>query len=772
MSHFHDEQWMYPIDNKKVKTEFELIEWANEERLEKLINHPRVDSQVKKQLRAYKQLRCAPNQFKVEYTYSKNSYNESGRLFARGLVSLQGFPRDVRAYLADEYYFEVDIRRCLPTIVKYFVNKFDIQCDEIEAYVSDPKAVHEDLDLDKHTFLIKLLNTTETPNTPFMKRLHTIVYNELIPALKESGYWKSLWEHHNALAIKSIKVNKLGSYLAKVCQTMENTIVKHMRQFFETKGLYIDVLVFDSIFVRKSPINVDAELLRECEAYVLEKTKVRMSLAVKHMKLSDKFKDLFLKDDDESESDDEEEDEEDDTLKIMELEPSEKISRKAAQKIYNQQGHKGLVAYCNNFFAKVTHELTSWYCYRDSPGDAWLIRCRSVTRESFDHLKIKRGKDLSPKCVFDMWLSEPDMLTYKHIVMNPRQIGDTPFGDLNLFHGFKAKRLASYDPEKIACVRSHIRDVLSAGNEEHAMYAERWMASIVQKPWEKNRTALVYYGSQGTGKSILWGFFGEKIIGREHYLYINSLDELTGQFTSLASGKIFVLGDEVSWAAGYKTNNKIKSLVTQNWQRMEKKGHDAIMLDDYMNLCFLSNHDDCMKIEDTDRRYYVKKTSNIHRRDEVYFDDLTKRLDDETGDHFYTYLMGLDLTDVRISEIPQTEEKEDMKVWAMKPIDLFVEELVTGKIVESPASTKFEEDEVVTHPAKHFKVGELYETTIDVLFQRFQQFIESGEAGDRRATLCKMGFSKLIRKRVKIENLTQDTHGGVKVSMKVEKRDD
>lgn len=105
---------------------------------------------------------------------------------------------------------------------------------------------------------------------------------------------------------------------------------------------------------------------------------------------------------------------------------------------------------------------------------------------------------------------------------------------------------------------------------------------------------------------------------------------------------------------------KVKSLVTQEWQKFEKKSVNAVMMDDYTNYVFLSNIDWVMQIEKSDRRYYVQNVSHIP--DKEYFKKLVALVKDpETVDHFYSYLMGLDLTDFDPREIPKTAEKRAMR---------------------------------------------------------------------------------------------------------------
>lgn len=104
------------------------------------------------------------------------------------------------------------------------------------------------------------------------------------------------------------------------------------------------------------------------------------------------------------------------------------------------------------------------------------------------------------------------------------------------------------------------------------------------------------------------------------------------------------------------------------------------MVDNYLNLVFLSNSESPVRIEKTDRRYFVKRVSDIHRGDHSYFSRLSSYLNQETANHFYSYLMQMDISAFNPREVPVTE-KNVMKAFAMSPIDLFADEILSGETI-------------------------------------------------------------------------------------------
>ena len=358
------------------------------------------------------------------------------------------------------------------------------------------------------------------------------------------------------------------------------------------------------------------------------------------------------------------------------------------------------------------------------------------------------------------------MKTYKNIVFDPSYVG-SPGDDLNMFQGFKAQLLSTYDLEKIKPILYHLKEVLNNGDEDNYNWMIKHLAHIVQKPYIKTGNAIVNWGEKGAGKNALWEWFGTSIIGEKHYVYLNNINDLTGQFTSLFAFGIFVILDEAVFSGGHLVHNMLKSLITQMTQKLEKKGVDPILIKNYMNLFFLSNNPDPVKIEGSNcRRYDVKEVSDKHVKDHVYFDALNQ----DTANHFYTFLMEQDISKYRTGCAPMTTDKMDMAVYSMKPIEVFVEELLEGEIIYKKTSWNI--NEKIKIPDQYFEAGERYEITMKELWDFYNTFLDSKSAGDRIERKTKLSFSKEIRRLLKIENVSKDRHNGCPIFLTIEKKID
>ncbi|KAI9099360.1 hypothetical protein DFS34DRAFT_649083 [Phlyctochytrium arcticum] len=419
---------------------------------------------------------------------------------------------------------------------------------------------------------------------------------------------------------------------------------------------------------------------------------------------------------------------------------------------------KSQLIHClNKYFSKVTHQKSAFYCFRSNPAEKWIVRNYINTVSATSHLTmtIKSKGEKKVVSLFSMWARSRELLTFKHIVMDPRYIGDKPGLELNMFRGFKAKLLDSYDPEIIKPVQNHMFEVFYDCKNEQMEYGERWFASFLQKPYRKTEVSPAIHGDQGTGKSLLFEWFGKEIIRMDHYLYVNTIDDLCGQFTGLCTGKIFTIGDEVLWSNGHKNNSIMKSKISQEMQKLELKGVDPVMIGDFNNYLFLSNDDDCVKVEKSDRRYWVLHTSSKYIGNREYFRKLRGTLTEETANHYYTYLMSLDLSEFEVGDIPFTQAKEDMKVYAMSPLEMFVEDVKDGNM----------RSDVVY--GEYYEKGATHETTMDHIFDQYIKFIEDKKAGSVRTIMAKIGFSMKIRKILIIKDRSKSRHKGTPVYLKL-----
>ena len=170
----------------------------------------------------------------------------------------------------------------------------------------------------------------------------------------------------------------------------------------------------------------------------------------------------------------------------------------------------------------------------------------------------------------------------------------------------------------------------------------KWLALPIQQPGTKMRTALVFHGKPGSGKSVFFEKYG-KIFG-DYYQIIDQA-ALEDKFNAdWAARKLYVVADEVvSRKEMYQLKNQLKALVTGEWVRVNPKNLIAYKERNHMNLVFLSNERQALDIEPDDRRYVVINTPD--KKEKSYYDDLAHWFDTGGVEALHHYLKNLPLGD-------------------------------------------------------------------------------------------------------------------------------
>jgi phage/plasmid-associated DNA primase len=241
---------------------------------------------------------------------------------------------------------------------------------------------------------------------------------------------------------------------------------------------------------------------------------------------------------------------------------------------------------------------------------------------------------------------------------------------VNMFAGFKAKLVEQVNEELIQSHLYHIKNLYCSGIEEQYKYLIHWLAHIVQFPEIKAGTSVVLQSEQGAGKNIFFNWFCRFILGHSVSLENCQFEKLIQQFNSTLEGKIFFVVNEIcSKDRRIDHFEKMKSLITDPTQQIERKGFEPITFDNYSRFIFCSNSEKPIHIDQDDRRYFILK---FGKKEPQYYTDYSKTLTEESANHFFTYLMNLDLSDFDIRRIPESQGREDIKELSLCKEEMFI----------------------------------------------------------------------------------------------------
>jgi len=185
----------------------------------------------------------------------------------------------------------------------------------------------------------------------------------------------------------------------------------------------------------------------------------------------------------------------------------------------------------------------------------------------------------------------------------------------------------------------------------------KWVAYPIQHPGAKLKSTIVVHGPQGTGKNL---FFETVMAIYGKYGRILDQDALTDKHNDWASRKLFLIADEVvAQAHRFEVKNKLKTLITGTWIRINPKHIAAYDEANHVNLVFLSNESMPVVLEEDDRRHCIIWTPP--KKPKEFYAELLREIESGGVEALHDYLLHLDLGDFNPGTLPpDTEAKREL----------------------------------------------------------------------------------------------------------------
>lgn len=216
---------------------------------------------------------------------------------------------------------------------------------------------------------------------------------------------------------------------------------------------------------------------------------------------------------------------------------------------------------------------------------------------------------VSHRSFVDLWLDDQDKRVYEGFVFDPTEKENTKY--YNCFPGF-INKCPSVLPMTDAEFAESAMGQLMAHLFEHEReleYVKCWFAHILQKPNVKTKVAMVLYTkTKGVGKNLLVDFMCA-ILGKALCAHLNDLEDIYKNFNAHLANKLLIYGDEIR-PNQRNSADKLKQVITRPALNLEKKGVDAIEMEDFANYIFTTNNETAFHVEEGDRRLLM-----IHGRE-------------------------------------------------------------------------------------------------------------------------------------------------------------
>lgn len=371
-----------------------------------------------------------------------------------------------------------------------------------------------------------------------------------------------------------------------------------------------------------------------------------------------------------------------------------------------KEGVNMLMKYLNHYICALVNTSDPIYyvfSYNKDKKPAEMIFKKSFKNLMGSYSKYIFNFKEGPANIIHVWNTNPKRREYLNEVFDPSETISKDY--LNRFVGWNydiLPRHVQIDKSKFKHIDNHIKEILCNGDENLYDYFWKYYASILQNPSEKTGVCMVFTSDQGAGKGIIFEeILGSKIFGGDnnkyvssgignYYNYINKKEDLTAKFNNNMAGKLLTVVDEVdTFAKDYKFASVMKTLITSNSLKLERKCIDAITIRDYNNITMLSNERDITYVESSDRRYNFHSVNNKW----VIEDNSTKEFkakvakymnniraegnNHEAMTHLFNYFMRMDLSNFNVRRIPKTKYKKELILKSAGPkLEFFAEKVV------------------------------------------------------------------------------------------------
>lgn len=199
----------------------------------------------------------------------------------------------------------------------------------------------------------------------------------------------------------------------------------------------------------------------------------------------------------------------------------------------------------------------------------------------------------------------------------------------------------------------------------------KWLAYTVRRahvriPW----APVLVSAYQGIGKGWLFRLMS-KLMGPENCFRIDPVD-LTDQrsnFNEWLGGTLLWI-DELD--SRYNFYEKLKPLISETYGQINVKYGGKEHRQIFCNVICTSNHDDALRLDMNDRRFWVIYNAS-KPKDGSYYRRLFNWLDSSEVLDFYRYLHSLDIDDFDWQTVPKTNSaKERMTTLGRSDIELVV----------------------------------------------------------------------------------------------------
>lgn len=367
--------------------------------------------------------------------------------------------------------------------------------------------------------------------------------------------------------------------------------------------------------------------------------------------------------------------------------------------VYSNENY---LEFFNSFCAYDSKTGKYWLNFREG---GWTLTSEKAAYSITSHLNYNEvdGQDKSGKDkikvipAFKKWLSSPKKRYIRELVFVNRK---EAFNEINLFKGFKFEQTEG----DCSFFTDFVMRILCKNDKYKYDFIMNFLAGTFQ--FNKIPHYLILKGGEGTGKSFFAKII-QTLLTTEHCLKAVSIDDVTRKFNVHQANKLFCYLEEAFFGGNQETNDKLKSIITNDVINIEIKGGAVFQMPTFCNYMVTTNHDIPTKISKDDRRAVIFEVSEEYKNNNNYFASFQKWL--ENGG--YNNLMHLFLNykfEQKHWDFNYTVEKKEAKEFSMDSTEKFWLDLLQNNLTYSHYED-YEESATQYHLNGLVEAGKIYD---------------------------------------------------------------
>lgn len=257
------------------------------------------------------------------------------------------------------------------------------------------------------------------------------------------------------------------------------------------------------------------------------------------------------------------------------------------------------------------------------------------------------------------WLEDPTIKKYDYYVFKPPPLKIEDY-EFNTWRGFEIER-TPYEEDETVIERflDYMNNLFD--NKDVVNYLLAYFSNRLQNPSIRNNVCVILYGEEGDGKNRFLDIF-KNIIGDKYYTELESSKQLFGSHCCVEKEQIFICVNEAKGKDNYENSDILKSRITTNTLKINPKGIQEFMIENYCDYIMTTNNNNAVNLHDKSRRYLYIETTSYYSQNDTFFNSFSNEIveNKEALRVIFEYLKKFNIKDVIPSgnfqkHIPETE---------------------------------------------------------------------------------------------------------------------